>query len=198
MSGTLNLTGSLERLVADICSRLEEFSHIDTTRLLICLSTTRGGGIHGVYAKIHPLRFAGGARSRQVRRGRRTYTCTMPVIEQRGTEILYIIYFLVPRFFDLPLREKLITIIHELYHISPAFDGDIRRFPGRNYAHGSSTRSYNAAMGKIADSWLSGLADDSILDFLRDDLETLRNRHRMLVGRKMRAPRIQLAAGQSN
>ena len=68
--------------------------------------------------------------------------------------MLYIVYFLVPRFFNLPLREKLITIFHELYHVSPGFDGDIRRFPGRNYAHGASRKRYNAEMAGLVDGYL--------------------------------------------
>lgn len=81
---TLNLTGELERLVGDIVRRMPEFSHIDPQQLLVCISTTRNGGIHGTYAKIHPLRFEGGARTTTARRGRRTFTCTMPEVEHGG------------------------------------------------------------------------------------------------------------------
>lgn len=192
---TLNLTAALEQLAADIAMRMEEFSHLDPQRIMICLSTTRGSGVHGVYAKIHPLRFTGGSRTCRVRRGRRTFTCTMPDIRQREMEILYVIYFLFPRFFDLPFREKLITVFHELYHIAPEFNGDIRRFPGRNYAHGGSTRKYNAAMAALADRYLALLPDDGIVSFLKDGLDALRSRHRALVGRKMKAPRIAIVAG---
>ncbi|WP_318258330.1 putative metallopeptidase [Geobacter anodireducens] len=133
--GVLNVTRELERLIAHVTGRVPELAHIDPTRLLVCISSTRGAGVRGTYARIHPLRFPGGARSVERRRGRHTWVSTMPTIVHRQVEILYIIYFLVPRFLDLSLREKLITVFHELYHISPAFDGDIRRFPGRNYAH---------------------------------------------------------------
>lgn len=189
---TLNLTASLERLVTDIVSRTDELSHISPSKLLICLSTTRNGGIHGVYAKIHPLRFSGGSASRTVRRGRKSYSCTMPDVKHNGEEMLYVIYFLFPRFFDLSLREKLITIFHELYHISPAFDGDIRRFPGRNYAHGSSTRKFNATMAILADRYMEQLQDEDLVEFLTFDVSSLRSRHRALVGRKLKTPRIRI------
>jgi predicted metallopeptidase len=189
---TLNLTVELERLIADIVLRMPEFSHIDPRQLLICISTTRGGGIHGTYAKIHPLRFTGGSRTTTARRGRRTFTCTMPTISHRGTEILYIIYFLVPRFTNLPLREKLITVLHELYHVSPEFNGDIRRFPGRNYAHGSSSKKYNALMATLADSYLGSLEDNGLLSFLEGGMEELRARHKTIVGRKYPAPRLRV------
>ncbi|HEX8960527.1 MAG TPA: putative metallopeptidase [Geobacteraceae bacterium] len=187
---TLNLTAELERLIADICRRVEEFRHIDPNRVLVCVASTRGSGIHGTYAKIHPLRFAGGAASTTIRRGRRILTCTMPTVFHRGEEMLYIVYFLVPRFLDLPFREKLITVVHELYHVSPAFDGDIRRFPGRNYAHGSSTRKYNAHMAELVDAYLARLEDRSLVAFLEGDMTALRGRHRAIVGRRFPAPKI--------
>jgi predicted metallopeptidase len=189
---TLNLTAELERLIAHIIRRMPEFGHIDPHQLLVCISTTRGGGIHGTYAKIHPLRFRDGSRTTTVRRGRRTFTCTMPPIRQHGSEILYIIYFLVPRFNNLPLREKLITVFHELYHIAPEFNGDIRRFPGRNYAHGSSSKKYNALMATLVDSYLHELEDKEMLSFLEGSMEELRGRHKAIVGRKFPAPRLRV------
>ena len=189
---TLNLTAELERLIAHIAATHEEFRHLEPERLLVCVSSTRGGGVHGAYAKIHPLRFEGGLTSTQVRRGRRSYLCTMPTITHRDQEMLYLIYFLVPRFLNLTLREKLITIFHELYHISPAFDGDIRRFPGRNFAHGSSCRRYNALMGRFVDEYLAmpGVAEQ--VDFLKGNQVEMRARYRSIVGRKMAAPRLKL------
>ncbi len=186
----LNLTAELERLIAHICRGVEEFGHIDPHRVLVCVASTRGSGIHGTYAKIHPLRFAGGAASTTIRRGRRTLTCTMPTVTHRGEEMLYIVYFLVPRFLDLPFREKLITVFHELYHISPAFDGDIRRFPGRNYAHGSSTKQYNARMARLVDAYLDHQQDESLTRFLDGTMDELRSRYRTIVGRRLPAPKI--------
>ncbi|WP_026842777.1 putative metallopeptidase [Citrifermentans bremense] len=188
---TLNLTGELERLIRDITARTPQLQHVIPDKLLVCVSTgrtTRGGSL----AKIHPLRFAGGERSVKARRGRRSVLCTMPSIKHQGEEMLYVIYFLVPRFLELPQREKLITIFHELYHISPACDGDIRRFPGRNYAHGSSTKSYNLLMGKLVDAYLKLIPEPSALDFLEGDLASLRTRHKAIVGRRLQAPRISI------
>ncbi|MDD1668117.1 MAG: hypothetical protein LUO96_06590 [Methanomicrobiales archaeon] len=189
---TLNLTAELERLITHLAERVSEFSHIDPARVLVCIATTRGGGIHGTYAKIHPLCFAGGSKTTTIRRGRHTYTCTMPTVSHRGEEMRYVIYFLSPRFFDLPFREKLITVFHELYHISPAFDGDIRRFPGRNYAHGTSTKRYNALMASMVDTYLAGVESRDHLAFLEGAMETLRQRSRALVGRRMTAPKIKV------
>jgi predicted metallopeptidase len=187
---TLNLTAELERLVADIVRQMEEFRHIAPQQVLLCVSSTRSGGVHGTYAKIHPLRFENGSRTAAIRRGRRVCRCEMPSIIRQEQEILYVIYFLVPRFLNLTLREKLITIFHELYHISPSFNGDLRRFPGRNYAHGSSLKAYNARMEKLVDIYLRLPGISKVVAFLDADMEMLRARHRAIVGRKMPAPRI--------
>jgi predicted metallopeptidase len=189
---TLNLTSELERLIADIAGRVEEFSHIDPRLILVCVSSTRGGGVHGTYAKIHPLRFENGARTKTIRRGRRKYDYEMPAITHRGTEMLYVVYFLIPRFLNLPFREKLITLFHELFHISPEFNGDIRRFPGKNYAHGSSTKRYNACMAKIVDSYLEKHETKRLTAFLEGDMAAIRERYQAIVGRKMVAPQIRL------
>jgi len=189
---TLNLTGELERLIRHIVSRCPELAHIQPERLLVCVSSGRPGR-GGSLAKIHPLRFAGGEKSMAARRGRRRVLCTMPTIVHLGEEMLYVIYFLVPRFLELSFREKLITIFHELYHISPACDGDIRRFPGRNYAHGSSTKSYNAQMGILVDAYLERLPELSRLSFLEGNLAALRERHGAIVARRLQAPRISVS-----
>jgi len=189
---TLNLSAELERLVADIAGRVEEFSHIDPRRVLVCVSSTRNGGVHGTYAKIHPLRFEDGTRSKIIRRGVRKYAYEMPVISHRGADMLYVVYFLVPRFLNLPYREKLITLFHELYHISPEFNGDIRRFPGKNYAHGSSTKRYNACMAKLVDAYLEKHEPTALTAFLEGDMAAIRERYKAIVARKMAAPQITL------
>jgi predicted metallopeptidase len=188
----LNLTRELEQLVTDIVSQVSDFRHIDPAKVLLCVSSTRGGGVQGTFAKIHPLRFPGGSRTREVKRARRVYTCTMPTVTHRDNDILYIIYFLVPRFLNLSLREKLITIFHELYHISPNFDGDIRRFPGRNFAHGSSRKRYNALMEVLLDRYLQDKKDLASFGFLEVDMAALRARYQTIVARKYPAPKLQI------
>lgn len=189
---TLNITAELERLIRHIVASHGEFAHIDPTRVLVCFNTTRTPSPHGVHAKIHPLRFPGGEATHTARRGRHTVTYTMPTIAHKGFEVLYVIYFTLPRFINRPLREKLITVFHELYHISPRFDGDIRRFPGRNYAHGGSTSSYNSLMGRFVDEYLQHPESGSHIAFMDCDMAGLRSRHRAIVGRRMPMPRIRI------
>ena len=47
------------------------------------------------------------------------------------------------------MRERLLTLVHELYHISPRCDGDLRRFKGRNHAHGHSRKAYDAMLAPV-------------------------------------------------
>ncbi len=189
---TLNLTAELERLIAHIAVSHDAFRHIDAGRLMVCVSTTRGGGVHGTYARIHPLRFPGGGKGATLRRGRRSYACTFPTITHQGRDILYLIYFHIPRFLNLSLREKLITVFHELYHVSPTFDGDIRRFQGRNFAHGSSKKRYNDLMASLADDYLLLPDAAEMTGFLEGDMTLLRQRWGTIVGRKMATPRLKV------
>ncbi len=193
---TLNVTGEIERLICRITSIVPELNHVDPSRVLVCVASTRGGGVHGTYAKIHPLRFPGGECSMEARNGRKKVVWSMPGVTYRGVDMLYIIYFLVPRFLNLPFREKLITIFHELYHISPDFDGDIRRFPGKNYAHGSSRKRYNAFMARLVDGFLEKLEDESPVKFLHGDMESMRAGYGAIVGRRFPAPRIKVSNNQ--
>jgi predicted metallopeptidase len=191
MPTTLNLTAELERLIADIVAKSAEFSHIDPRRLLVCVNSSRNS-THGAFAKIHPLRFHGGELTRVLKRGRSRIACIMPEVRHNGVEMLYVIYFTLPRFMDRPLLEKLVTIFHELYHISPAFDGDIRRFPGRNFAHGSSAKKYNLLMAGFVDKYLQLPSSRELVAFLDGDMAELRLKFRAIVGRKMTMPKIRV------
>ena len=189
---TLNLTAEIEKLVGNIVSRVPALNHIDPSRVLVCVASTRGGGIHGTYAKIHPLRFPGGGSTMEKWRGSKRTVYSMPKVTHRGMDMLYIIYFLVPRFLNLTVREKLITIFHELYHVSPEMDGDIRRFPGKNYAHGSSRKRYNALMAHLVEGYLRDLEDENLVRFLEGDMDAIRSRYRVIVGRRFPVPCIQM------
>ena len=68
--------------------------------------------------------------------------------------MLYILTFYLPRFLDHSFREKLITVFHELYHISPAFNGDIRRMDGRYHVHTHSQQEYDREMDRLVEQYL--------------------------------------------
>ena len=80
--------------------------------------------------------------------------------------MLYILNFYLPRFLDLPLDEKLTTVAHELWHIGPRFDGDLRRFRGRCYAHSGSQRKYDAQVKRLVAAWLAAAPPAGMFEFL--------------------------------
>jgi hypothetical protein len=104
--------------------------------------------------------------------------------------MLYILSFYLPRFHDLPFREKLITILHELWHISPQFDGDLRRHAGRCHVHTRSQREYDAAMGLLADRWLAMNPCRTLFEFLERDFRQLLAEHGAIHGSRIPVPKL--------
>ena len=142
---------------------------------------------HGIYASLTPMRFQGGSLTTH-RRG-------VPYTVQRlfgksGQEMLYILTFYLPRFMDVDLNEKLVTILHELWHISPDFDGDLRRHPGRCYVHSRSQAEYDAQMQVLADRWLQSDPPQEIYDFLRGSFAELHRRHGRIYGTRVPHPKL--------
>lgn len=180
-------SASMRSVVADMASRLPELSHVDLRRVGVGVCTARSRSLFGVYATLTPLRFAGGAVHQTVR-GRRMRIESVP--DGAGGELLYLLNFYLPRFADLPLEEKLTTAVHELWHISPRFDGDLRRHAGRCYAHGGSRRRYDAEMARLARRWLQADPPAPLYDFLSHDFDSLRREYGAVHGRSWRAPKL--------
>ena len=107
-----------------------------------------------------------------------------------GREMLYILSFYLPRFQNLDFREKLITVLHELWHISPQFNGDIRRHAGRYHAHTHSQAEYDERDGPPGRP-LAGrsLRRRSCGRFCRTTFANCSARHGGIVGLKIRRPR---------
>ncbi|MCD6328262.1 hypothetical protein J7M28_12035 [bacterium] len=182
----IDVTDCLQEITEHVCRNVGEFSHIDPQALLLCFAKSRKRSLRGVYAKIFPTRFPGGKASIK-HRGREFAYPTIEIGERR---ILYVLYFYFPRFQNLRFETKLLTLFHELYHISPEFDGDIRRFPGKNYAHGHSRRAFDERLKAMIDGYISRFADEEILDFLRMDFDQLRERYGRITGTTMKMPRV--------
>jgi Putative phage metallopeptidase len=189
---SFDFTFHIRRVCEDVVTRLPELAHIDMGRVAVSFCQTRNGASHGIFASLTPLRFAGGAAT-SLRRGR-PHT-VQRVCDAAGREMLYVLSFYLPRFQNLVLREKLITVLHELWHISPDFNGDIRRHDGRYHAHTHSQAEYDEEMGRLADRWLALGPPDELWSFLRDDFAVLAGRHSRIVGLKIRRPRILPIAG---
>src|SRR5262249_4969865 len=126
--------GHLRRLVADIVQRCDALRHIQVERVLIGMTRARTYNGHGLQARLTPLRFAHG----RLFRRRRSVTYQVQRYFVGRTEMLYIMAFCLPRFLDQDFEGKFVTLFHELYHIGPAFDGDMRRHHGRYTVHSHS------------------------------------------------------------
>ena len=182
-----DFTKAIERLVGHVVANCPEFAHVRPDRMIFAYMQTRSPGMHGTYASVQPLRFEGGALTTK-RRGR---TYEMPNVVVAGREILYVVYFALPRFMNLDFETKMITIFHELYHICPSFDGDIRRFKGKRFAHGYSRKRFNEAVGALAQKYLAlpGAAEHTA--FLRLSFKELEKEHGSVIGTKVRPPKPQ-------
>jgi hypothetical protein len=77
-----------------------------------------------------------------------------------------------------------------LYHISPAFEGDLRRHAGRCTLHTRSKRGYDTHMAHLARAYLSNGANRSLHGWLRLDFAQLQNRHGAVVAAVVPRPRL--------
>jgi hypothetical protein len=156
-----NFSAHMAALCADVVARCPALAHINPAALLYSFTPGKPGKT-GLLARVSPLRFAGGTLYRR-HRGRVFQVQRYFV---NGREVLYVVAFCLPRFLDLPFVEKLVTVFHELYHISPAFDGDLRRFDGRCQFHTGSKKAYDAHMGELVRAYLDDHPRPEVFAFL--------------------------------
>lgn len=186
-SAGFDFTCQMRRLCRDITRRLPEMNYIDMDRVAVSFCQARKRVSWGLYAKLTPMRFEDGA-SIGTLRGRRY--ATQQLFDAQGREMLYILSFYLPRFMDLDFREKLVTVFHELWHISPEFNGDIRRHAGRCYAHTHSQKAYDAAMEQMVDRWLSRSPPSTCLEFLQVNFQQLKHRFGSVFGLRVTQPKL--------
>jgi hypothetical protein len=186
-SAGFDFTFHMRRLCEDVAARLPEMGHIDVGRVAICFAQARKAVRHGLYATLTPLRFEGGT---LVQRRRRRNYAIQRVYDDAGREMLYVLKFYLPRFLDTSFEEKLTTVFHELWHISPDFDGDLRRHEGRCYAHTASQKEYDAAMTHLWRRWLALAPPENLYGFLRLRFPELEQRYGAIYGMKMPHPKL--------
>jgi hypothetical protein len=180
-----NFTIAMRWLCADIVARLPELAHINLSSVAISFSQARKSFAHGLQASLTPLRFEGGAAIS--RDGR--FTCQR-VCDPTGREYLYILTFYLPRFLNHSVEEKLATVFHELWHISPKCDGDLRRYSGRCFAHGSSQEKYDAHVERLAQKWLALDPPYHLYAFLDCSFSELVAEHGRVYGTRIAAPKL--------
>jgi hypothetical protein len=184
--------GHVRRLCASIAARCADLQHIDVARLLFAVTQARSGRVHGLQARVTPLRFHDGTLTRQ-RRGV-TFQVQRYFLDRH--EFLYLLTFCLPRFLDQPFDDKFVTLFHELYHISPAFNGDLRRHNGRYAIHSHSQRLYDEQMAGLARAYLAGNPDPDLHAFLRLNFAQLEQRHGSVIGVMVPRPKV-IPVGQN-
>lgn len=187
LSSGFDFTLHMRWLCDDMVARLPELSHIDIARVAIRFCQARKSVRHGLQASLTPLRFERGELY-TLRRGRRW--TVQRIYDESGREMLYLLSFYLPRFLNHTLREKLSTVIHELWHIGPSFDGDLRRHPGRCFAHSHSQRQYDAVMEQLTAKWLSLDPPAERYRFLHCDFRQLERQHGPVFGLKIPTPKL--------
>jgi predicted metallopeptidase len=176
----------VRRLCDDITRRCPELGHVQTARILFGVTQARNGRAHGLQARVTPLRFHGGL---LVRRHRGvTYQVQRYVVD--GAEVLYLMTFCLPRFLNQGFDDKFVTLFHELFHISPLCDGDLRRHGGRYAVHTCSQRRYDEHMAMLARAYLATKPDPALHTFLRLNYYQLRHRHGRVVGTMVPRPKL--------
>jgi predicted metallopeptidase len=181
----VNLTLVLTSIIAEIVQNTPSLSHIDTGRTLVCVGSNKSGRRGGLYGKLIPLRFENG--STVLKHRGRVYA--IPEIVHNGASCLYIIHFYMPRFFDLPWHEKLKVMFHELYHISPRFDGDIRRMGAVKTAHGHSKKHFDSLYDSELQSFTNHIRTTEHMQFLEMDSTSIYRRYRRVTGVRMKNPK---------
>ena len=184
----------MRRLCVDVTSRLPELGHVRMERVAIRFCQARKAVRHGVQASLTPLRFEQG--SLYSRRRGQTWTIE-PLYDAAGREMLYLLSFYLPRFLERSLEEKLSTVVHELWHIGPRFDGDLRRHPGRCYAHSHSQKQYDALIDQLTACWLALDPPGDLYGFLRYRFDELQRAHGAVFGQQIRTPTLVRASTAS-
>jgi hypothetical protein len=181
-----DFSGHMLRLCCDIAAWCEELQQFDVSQVLFTVTSSRTRRPHGLQARVTPMRFRHGRLSRR----HRSEEYQVQRFRVDGCEILYLMTFCLPRFLDQSFDEKFITILHELFHIGPEFDGDLRRHQGRYEIHTHSQKEYDAQMGHLAREYLASRPDPALHAFLRLNFVQLCQKHGSVTGICVPRPKI--------
>jgi predicted metallopeptidase len=142
----LNVTRAVKRLIRDVAVRLPELSHVRASRILVVAGEARRAS----RATIRPVRSRDGrARER-------------PMIRVRGREILYVVTLRPLWFVESTARERIATILHELYHASTRFDGTLHG--GRRHSR-LPLAVYNRRVRVLLDRYLVLAPEEIVAPF---------------------------------
>ena len=179
------LTDLLALIINEITVFSPNFSHIDINRVIVSIAFNKRSSRGYIYGKLAPLCFENG--KKELLRAGRTYR--MPEMIENGIRQLYIVYFYAPRFFNLSAKEKLNVIFHELYHISPEFNGDIRRMGKKKIAHGHSKKNFDSLFVDEMENFYKHIQDTQALDFLSCSMKDFSKKFKTITYSKTKLPK---------
>ena len=181
-----DFTAAMRRLCDDVSARCEVLRHIHMPQVLVSFTPCRNRSRYGLQARVTPLRFREGALTRQ--HGASEYQVQRYLVD--GREMLYVLTFCLPRFLDQSFEEKLVTVFHELYHVGPEFDGDLRRHPGRYAVHSHSKDCYDRHMAELVKDYVEEHPQPELFEFLRAGYRALWDHHGGIVGTVVPRPKL--------
>jgi predicted metallopeptidase len=170
--GPFDFSSQMQRLCRDIITRLPHFARMDVQRILFCVTQARHARRTGLQARVTPMRCKHGHPT-QRRRGR---IYQVQHYHVAGIDMLYLMTFCLPRFQNQSFDDKLITVFHELHHINPDFNGDLRRHDGRYCLHTHSQKKHDQEMAGLVREYLSTGPDPAVYAFLRLTFDQLHER----------------------
>ena len=180
---SINLTDILTLILHDMVKSTEEFKSFDLNKILVCCASNRKNCRGATYGKLLPLKFKDG--SEIVKHNGRLYT--IPKVKVNNKEILYVIYLYIPKFFNLSAKDKINVMFHELYHINPDFNGDIRRMGNFKAAHGHSRKSFEEKYIEYADSFFEKINDTPYLNFLKMNSDDIKSKFKTVKYSRMKS-----------
>jgi hypothetical protein len=137
----------LRRVIRDAAARLPALEHVRASRILVVAGEARRAS----RATIRPTSFADTG-TRRSRNGR-----VQPLIRFRGRRILYVIT-LRPLFFRRSTVEsRVATLLHELYHTSPSFDGTLHH--GRRH-RSLPSEHFSRDLRPLVATYLAAMPED--------------------------------------
>jgi len=143
----LDLTESLREAAGEVCGWVPELAHVDVSRVQFALFYTRSAQRTLTYARCYPLH----RQAKQV--GRRWYALE-PIYTSERRKARYILAFAWKRYWSMTPRKRLETLVHELYHISPRFDGELRSFESGGF-HGQGLRWFDRQVRELMETYVS-------------------------------------------
>jgi len=180
---TINLTDILTLIIHDMIKSTGEFKFFDLNKILVCCASNRKDCRGATYGKLLPLRFKDG--SEIIKHNGRFYT--IPKVKINEIEILYIIYLYIPKFFNLSAKDKVNVMFHELYHINPEFNGDIRRMGEFKSAHGHSRKAFEKKYIEYAETFFDKIKEAPYYNFLQMKSDDIEDRFKKIKYRRMKS-----------